>query len=292
MPIVHYQERDDVAFDYSPYFFEDFPIAFRGPRIPIHLLERYLVAVGSAATFGRFVYQPYPEQMSLSGAPMLNLGISGARPGFFSRIPRADMIFGKADCVVFEIMSARGYETEFYQPRGAFSNIGDYTDASGEKSPRIFVDRAWRLAFGEYSNRVVEDAITSSIQCYLAEFESLLTLFPRRVILLWFSQRSYSMPLVSGCFDSRTGKFPHFIDGDTVRSMVRLLESRGHDVSLVDITSTNGLPAAILDRKTGAPASVITEPGVPSFNSYYPSQAMHDAVAAELTAVLRTNSST
>jgi hypothetical protein len=61
-----------------------------------------------------------------------------------------------------------------------------------------------------------------------------------------------------------------------------MLEDSGRDVKIVDVTSSKGLPAPIFERATGKPATIISKPETPSFNSYYPSQEMHDAAAAAL----------
>lgn len=287
MPIVHYQKRDEAAFDYLPYFHRDFPIALRGPRVPVHLFDDYTVALGSAATFGRFVHQPYAEQLTLRGLPMLNLGISGARPGFFARIPDAATLLGKARALVFEVVSARGYATVFFQPSAPFSNIGTFLAPDGTETPDCFVDKAWKLAFDAYPADVVEAAIQQSLDSYVADFADLATRFPPRVILLWFSQRSWRQPLPRAGFVARSGRFPHFVNADTMARLQRILQDSGRDAGVVDITSTEGLPVPLLERSTGKPASVITQPGTPSFNDYYPSQEMHDAAAAALWQRLR-----
>lgn len=287
MPIVHYQKRDQGAFDYLPYFLRDFPIAFRGPRVPVHLFDDYSIALGSAATFGRFVHQPYAEQLTLRGLPMLNLGISGARPGFFAQIPDAAALFGKARALVFEVVSARGYATAFFRPSAPFSNIGTWIAPDGQETPDTFVDYAWKLAFDAYPVDVIETAIELSLDSYVADFADLATRFPQRVVLLWLSQRSYGQSLARAGFVARSGRFPHFVNAATMARLQRILEDSGRDTSLVDITSTEGLPVPLLDRSTGKPASILTPAGTPSFNAYYPSQDMHDAAAAALWQRLR-----
>ena len=75
---IGYQDSDRHVIDYDLWFADNGKLAFRGPP-PANPLGVATVFLGAAQTFGRFVTNPFPNEVArFTGKPSLNLGISGA----------------------------------------------------------------------------------------------------------------------------------------------------------------------------------------------------------------------
>ena len=94
-----YQQLDAPHFDYAMAAVPGIDgHTFRGP---VPSLERgYIACIGGAQTFGRFVADPWPAQLSRAlGVACLNLGLGGAGPRF-ARSPQVLAVLARARLVV------------------------------------------------------------------------------------------------------------------------------------------------------------------------------------------------
>jgi uncharacterized protein DUF6473 len=285
--IVHYQTRDANVVDYRIYFRPDCDIGFRGPRVPDHLGFPFGVALGSAATFGRFVHQPYPEQLTHAGFPTVNLGISGARPQVFRLIGGLSSLLKRAAFTVLEVMACRGYALDFFQPIGPAANMGRYIGlraqgASAERGP-VFVNQAWEWALRAYSPAQIDEFIAASRTAYLSGMQELIDMVEGDLLLLWFSQRPPAYQPNHVDLIGASGGYPHFVNAEIVDHLIEYARGvKGNAFRYVEIISSVGLPMTLYNRFDGKPEPVFsTEPGG-STNTYYPSQEMHDLTATTL----------
>jgi hypothetical protein len=124
---------------------------------------------------------------------------------------------------------------------------------------------------------------------YVDDFCRVLDAAGPRVVFLWLSQRGPDYTPAGKGFIAHSGWFPHLVDRATRdRVLDHARRSRGAGaVRLVEIVSSEGLPEPLFERATGKPAHFLPPEGEASFNRYYPSQVMHDQVAAELLRILR-----
>ena len=99
--------------DYHHCRYDDSRLLFRGPRR--RLDGTHVVAVGSTATYGRFVHDPWPAVLeSRIGRPVANFGYPNAGIDLVNR-SRAlqEACAGAAACVV-EVMGAANMSNRFY----------------------------------------------------------------------------------------------------------------------------------------------------------------------------------
>ena len=118
-----YQELDAPHFDYRVEAVDGIAEhRFRGP-IP-DLSRPYFACIGGAQTFGRFVADPYPQQLARSlGLPCLNLGLGGAGPRF-ARHPSVLRHLQQARFVVVQMFSGRSASNSRFDNTGDGRNFG------------------------------------------------------------------------------------------------------------------------------------------------------------------------
>jgi len=269
-PIKKYSTDDARVIDYRYVEFSGYPI--RGP-VPTGPLKRVIAGLGAASTFGRLVERPFIDTVaSRLGLEALNLGHGGARAPFYYLNRNLMRKLNQCACAVVEVFSARGTGTAYAESR---VHTSTFLRQRGTEDSFVFADAFYRAQCRKLKPHELR-AVFKDIQSnYMAEMNELLNQIRIPKVLVWFSQRS---PDIKFSADPQEflGQYPHFVD----RKMFSQLKLKC-DAS-IELVSTSGLPANLLDRKTGEPVPVFESQETPTQNVYYPSQEMHDELAAAL----------
>jgi hypothetical protein len=255
------------------------PLGFRGPRPPSLDPGSYFVTLGAAQTFGRFCSSPFPSLLGERiGLPVLNLSRGGAGPSFFSSAgPVLDRYLEGARFVVLQIMSARSEGNSMFASDG-LSYLRDR-----RTGVYLGCDKAYAALLREQPASSVTRVVAETRANWYESYLRLLRRIPAPKVLLWISTRR---PRYRAQLDSLSGLFgayPQLVDEQQVGAL------RGDVDAYVEIVTRRGLPQPLLDRFTGAPASV-TDPWTSETwteNWYYPSPEMHLSAAAALEPVCR-----
>lgn len=256
-----YSKQDRPMIDYAVRTVPGLSFSVRDPS------DRSVVCVGSAATFGRFVRRPFPMQINAS-----NYALGGARPETFAGEPVMLCKLAMADVSVIEATSARGCANSVFEPTSRLSNLMRLTPYGKSlrefdgMAENIFIDRLWERMF----NRNKSLALRVISECQTAWLEDMKILIAqcKRPIVLFFAQEYPPSEIVS----KEEYRFPHLITDPMLRSL---------GAELLYSVSRAGIPYQLKDD-AGVPVPLMKEWKDPTMNSYYPSQEMHDLVAAEL----------
>lgn len=101
------------ALNYAPCRYGKSRAVFRGPGCD--LTGSYMVALGGAATFGKYVAQPYPALLqAATGYPVANLGALNAGPDFYLSDPETLRLASRARLGVVQITGADAISNPFY----------------------------------------------------------------------------------------------------------------------------------------------------------------------------------
>ena len=282
-----YSAADRRVVDYDTWQPKACRAKLRGPAVAVEAVPGGVLCLGSAATFGRAVRRPFAQQLAQGlGVPVANGGIGGARPATFLADPGLQPYLRRAGAVVIEATSARGYATEVFTPRNAYTNVGVAAEEVAAAMVPVarpdmrFVDNVYRAALRTLGTEPLWRARMVCLSAWLRDMRRLAQMTAGRGVLLWISQRPPEFEPGWDSLDAWTGGFPHHID----RAAIELL--RPHFAAVVEVASRTGLPERALDAETGEPVPIFENTPDPTLNTYYPSQAMHDEVAAALAPVL------
>lgn len=304
-----YVQRDWEIVDYRCHRLAGTDLWFRGPPPPTLEPGGYFTAIGAAQTFGCFCERPYPALLAdRLGMPGLNLGYSGAGPGFFLRRPALlDRVNAGAFCVV-QVMSARSTANSGFENVEGLGHGRRVEDGRPMAAEAVFADAierslAWvplppRLARGLVrATRLplppVRRLVRESRANWLEEFRTLLEAITVPKILFWFSERRAAYTPRYHRHNPLLGKFPHLVDD----KMIAALRPRAD--AYVECVSRRGLPQPLVSRFTGRPTTVDLRhdekpvtgadgataalySGVWRNNMYYPSPEMHEDGASLL----------
>ncbi len=194
-------------------------------------------------------------------------------------------------------MSARGYQSSFFEPNYPFGNKGYFIDyfnleKYAEKDVKlkwllsktannepVFVDRAFETAF-KYLDESQRDLIRDRlINRYCSDIRKLIEEIGKPVVALFMSRnepyqaRRLREPKSS---EEWSGTYPHFIDEIALNFFQQL------DASVVISRSKLGFPYIVKNPLTNEPAPVFPWQENPALNTYYPSQEMHNDAVVEL----------
>lgn len=276
---IGYQLEDENIVDYSLWRLPGIDIDLRGP-VPELESDGYIVTIGAAQTFGRFVSEPYPEIISKRiGLPALNLGVSGAGPSFFVQRPKLLSIINNAKLAIVQVMSGRSSSNsliEVQENQGIVKRVNAAADVKG-----VFAETAYLELLAELSPVELSELRAEIRFRALMEMQDLLRRITIPRVVFWFSDRDldYSENLrdLSGYW----GGYPHFLNGQWLEAISPCAEAT------VKLVCSDGLPQPLFDRLTGEPVKIWPEDKFPSIkfrchNRYYPSPEMHAAAAAAL----------
>lgn len=101
------------ALDYAPCRYGASRAVFRGPGADVS--GGYLVALGGAATFGKYVADPYPALLQqATGMPVANLGAMNAGPDFYLSDPDTLKLAARARLAVVQLTGADTISNPYY----------------------------------------------------------------------------------------------------------------------------------------------------------------------------------
>jgi hypothetical protein len=99
--------------DYASCQYGASKLVFRGPQR--NLTGRYIAVIGGTETFGKYVVQPFSDQLEAAlGIPVVNLGISNAGPEVFLADEEVANITRRAQAVVVQMVGAHNQSNAFY----------------------------------------------------------------------------------------------------------------------------------------------------------------------------------
>jgi glycosyltransferase involved in cell wall biosynthesis len=262
-------------------------VYYRGPA-PSNLTEGgYLACIGGAQTLGRFVTQPYSDQLGKTlGLETLNLGHGGGKPRYFLECPGILEHLNKAALVVVQIPSARGGETSFFKPVSIKNAVLQNKRPGYSKSPR-FADKAYKEFLENESPELVAQLQSEIRENWMEEMTQLLTAIQVPKVLLWFSTRT---PDTGSGFCIQTlryeatpnFRYPHFVNRDMVENLCLLADG------YVEYVGHPGIPQPLTSRFDGRPVHVFSKRKKNTDkNEYYPSPEMHTEVTIRLAETCR-----
>lgn len=239
----------------------------------------FAVAIGAAATFGRFVSDPYTKLLSIKcGVPILNLGFPGVGPGFFLRRPELFSVINNAEFAVVEAMAGTSH---------SFPYILESDKANARRGPsdNNLVgpgNLSGLMAFeGESST-----AIASIAQERLLWIQEMTELFKRITVpqkcLLWLSKR---MPEFNKGLDNiikSWAEMPQYVNREMLNELIGV-----NNIEFIEIVSREGLPHLLIDVESKEPVEIWPEKRFPNVkarnhNHLYPSPQMHGLCADAL----------
>jgi len=274
-----YQVEDHRLVDYALWTPAGLDCALRGPAFEPEP-GRYIVVMGAAQTFGRFVAEPYAHTLARElGMPVLNLGISGAGPGFFLQRPEMLALVNQSRLAIVQVMSGRSVSNSRFtvQPNQGLVRLAD---GDGTDPPR-FAETAYAQFIGQAPADVVAGLRAEIRARYQAEMCTLLRAISVPKVLFWFSTRAPAWREGLTDLGVYWGAYPHFVDADIFAAVQA--EADG----AVSSVTAEGLPQSLTDLETGAPVEMWPEARFPhvrhrEHNLYYPSPEMHAAAAVAL----------
>lgn len=305
-----YVLRDWEVTDYQCHELSGTGLWFRGPAPGRLETGRYFTAIGAAQTFGCFCDNPYPTLLEKRlGVPALNLGYSGAGPGFYlnyNEVIRA--INDSAFCIV-QVMSGRSTSNSRLDNPEGLAYGRRRSDGTPATAEQVFEEAITReLARIPLLPRRAKNAVlktlglplpavqrlaTESRQDWVESYKKLLGAIRVPKILFWFSARTPDYRQRYHRQGQLLGRYPQLIDAVTLNRVKPLADA------YVECVSERGSPQPLVSRFTGKPVTVSLEAdkkplagektaslyqGVWHENRYYPSPEMQEDAAKSLEA--------
>ena len=295
-----YVLRDWEVIDYQCHELPGTGLWFRGPAPEKLEAGGYFTAIGAAQTFGCFCDHPYPALLEKRlGVPALNLGYSGAGPGFFLRNDEMIRVINESAFCIVQVMSGRSTSNSLLDNPEGLAYGRRRSDGTPATAERIFDDAiAHELARIPLMPRRAKNAILKKLrlplpavrrlveesrQNWCESYRALLDAITTPTILFWFSTRTPDYRPSYHRQGPLFGKYPQLIDTATLDQVKPLADT------YVECVSTRGSPQPLFSRFTGKPATVSLEAdtkplsggegaslyqGVWRDNRYYPSPEM------------------
>lgn len=285
----NYQEADKWCYDYG--LINENRFSHRGP-VSVHD-GAPVIALGPAPTFGRLAERPFAQLLTQEyGVPTVNLGFAGPSPNTFKRF--LDVI-NRHPCVIVSFFSGRSISMPFLKvdKNGTAVMLDDLRVQSkntlkvldrlnsirlelGEPIPvgsYLSPKAAWEEILLNYDRDKVVEMVMETRQVYVDAMKDLLNSITSRKILLWFSRRPPDYEMKFDTIKGLFGKNPQLVDRTTVDALVPKADG------FVECVTNRGMPFRISPPRAGG-----TYPwNIPAgYNDRYPSQEMHDDVAAVL----------
>jgi hypothetical protein len=274
-----YQKEDAQFIDYELYQLPGVRGVFRGPPI---VSDQYLVCIGAAQTFGRFVQTPYPRLISqILGMDALNLGRGGAGPTFPLSNPILLERINRAQVVIVQVLSGRSQSNSLFRIENHGMNGVRCTDGSN-----LSADEFWTQLLTQ-DKEAVARTVAETRSNYVVAMTELLDAIKPPKILFWFSVRTpeyteaLELPL-----HRLWGDFPHLVNLEMVERL------RNHCDAYVECISRRGLPQILAAQCHVKGAFTVPSPSNPNEplrieNRYYPSPEMHQDATAVLVPACR-----
>jgi|JRYL01.1.fsa_nt_gb hypothetical protein len=263
----HYQELDAPHFDYDlvthPGLGEEL---FRGPAVADG--APYMVCIGGAQTFGRFVARPFAQTLGAAmGLPCRNLGLGGAGPRFALR-DDVRRVLDRAKLVVVQYFSGRSASCSLFDNSETGRASGRYLPTSKYMRFEQFFERMAERQEPHLLQRIVEEMREDYVDAMVRLARSLQV--PK--VALWISQRVPDYP--PGFVEQHgwMNGFPQLLDRAVVTG------TAGHFDAYVECVDSAGLPQRLWQAGTAIDGAELHRDGF-LYNTYYPAQEHHDHAA-------------
>ena len=270
-----YQDRDAEIIDYRLWNLKGVGAPLRGPEPASLNTGDYISCVGATQTFGCYAEHPYPALLGARlDTSILNLGMSGAGPSFFTTRPNFLSVIDEGRITVVQVMSGRSVSNHLFQSKGR-EMLTRRVDGETKGAAPMYRDLLETRDF-----RLISQVLHETRQQWVDDFTQLLDRIRSPKILFWLSVRA---PEYSASLDDVHrffGEFPQLVN----REMVDFIRPLCDDY--VECTTDVGMPQRLYSRRTGEPVEITKRAdlggGTKAFNDYYPSPEMHEAGAAML----------
>lgn len=270
---MSYQKKDYEIIDYQEYMLEEIPnFSLRGPS-PTDKLEKgkYIVCLGAAQTFGRFVEKPFPQLLSDTlNIPVVNMGHAGAGPSFYSKKMKMIEFINNAQFAIVQVMPGRSMGNSLYETKTGGEMLLRKSD-----NQKIGASNAWKEILENYSKEEVEQLVSETRKNWHSEMKELLNSIKIPTILFWFSHR---VPKYQEEYKNVSKLFgygsPQLINENMIDNI------KPYADYYVESISDDGLPQKLYNRFTKEEATVTGREDLGSkklaHNYYYASPKMHE----------------
>lgn len=308
-----YVLRDWEVTDYHCHELPGTGLWFRGPAPGPLEPGRYFTAIGAAQTFGCFCDAPYPALLGKRlGMPALNLGYSGAGPGFYRNQDAVIQAINDSAFCIVQVMSGRSTSNSLLDNPGGLAYGRRRADGTPATAEQVFDEAITReLARIPLVPRRAKNAVLKKLglplpairrlaaesrQDWVESCSDLLAAITVPKILFWFSIRTPDYRPRYHRQGPLLGPYPQLIDAETLNRVKPFADA------YAECVSRRGSPQPLLSRFTGRPVTVALEAdskplddgkgaalyhGVWSENRYYPSPEMQEDAAKALEAPCR-----
>ena len=274
-------------FDWQCYNYDLFLVPgigfLRGPDPRPLKRGEYFTTIGAAQTFGRFVDDPFPAQLSRSlGTKAFNLASSAAAPSFFYSNEQILNYVNESKFCVVQVTAARSCGNSRYNNHKTHKNVFQETRL-GEDAPFINENEIYRDLWK--AGRVDEavQLIDESKATWIQEMNTLLHKIHVPTILLWLSERTPEYEPNRKSYPAYAGPFPQYVDREMIDAV------RDQASHYVEVVNAEGLPIKFPNRFTGGAGECWFGSSYRDSHGYYPSQEMHDAASSSLIEVTEKN---
>lgn len=243
--------------EYYSYRFGRSGLVFRGPKRKLE--GRYVATIGGSETYGKFVPDPFPNQLeAVLGLPVVNFGCMHASVGVFAEDEAVLDACRDADITVIQVMGAVNNSNKFYSvhPR---RNDRFLKAASPlrELYPNLdFAEfnftRHLLSSLAESAPDAFEEVRREIKAAWVERMKLLIDKIGGRIVLLWMSERAPDAP-----DDMRPGADPLFVD----RAM--LDELRDDVADIVEVVASENARAEGLEGKCYLPPEAQAAAEVP-----------------------------
>jgi hypothetical protein len=300
-----YQSRDGDIIHYDEFLVPGCDVKFRGPGFDPFEAEKgsFFSCIGSAHTYGCYFPEPYPTLLSKQlGMPVLNLGVGGTGPGFYTQYDSLIEAMNRGRFVVLQCMAARHEANSRFAADGYVEFVKDRITGESVNS-----GIAWKRIADEDTSSLLR-CVAESRLSWIETSRKLIERLTVPVIFLWFTERERAYPLDMTALNNQlrarsegkdegyfieavSGQFPHFVDDWTAGAVAAMCEGQAECIS------SRGMGQPIISQLTGQPIAGVSQEDadtkpeltgrVNGINRYYPSPEMHEDAAAALLPVVR-----
>jgi hypothetical protein len=300
-----YQSRDHDILDYLEFMVARCDVKFRGPGFDPFQAEKgsFFSCIGSAHTYGCYFPRPYPTLLATKlGMPVLNLGVGGMGPGFYTQYDSLIEAMNRGRFVVLQCMAARQESNSRFTADGYSEFVKDRL--TGES---VTTGTAWKRIVDEEPSHALR-YVAETRMSWINTSRKLIDRIKVPVIFLWFSQRRAAYSFDKAALDKQlqalsegkdesyhiealTGEFPHFVDDWTAGAVASMCDGEAECVS------SRGMNQPIISQLTGQPIAGVSQEDanarpellgrIDGINRYYPSPEMHEDAAAALLPVIQ-----
>lgn len=270
-----YQDRDYEIIDYELWHLEGIPRPLRGPKPETLPENKHIVCVGAAQTFGCYTPYPFPALLSKRlGVPVLNMGVAGAGPAFFTNRDNFIKVINKGSLAIVQIMSGRS------ESNSLFHSAGGEMLTRRDDGKVLGAAPAYQQILDNYDKDSIDSLIEENRHNWIKNYRDLLTQITAPKILLWFSERDTSYQKNYTNVHAFFGKFPQLVNDEWMNEITAYADD------YVVCISGRGMPQQLYNRFTGEKSSIKKRKDLGGkekvMNDYYPTPEMHEDAAALL----------